>query len=154
MRTVAFCIVAAALVLSEVGCVSGPPVNAVDAKAPQIVLRGLEPQPLDEKDGVAVLKTHQSYRLVADVVKRDAPIVKAERRLSWWGGPWPSGSMGFRAVDLTKIPDCCIRVYTSWYFSLPNEGTGQTAEIEMWVIDAEGRQSNRVNLKVVSRQLY
>jgi len=151
MRTVTFCIFAAALGLSGAGCVSGPPVNAVDARAPQIALRGLEPPSLNEKDGVAVLKTHQSYRLVADMIKREALIVKVERRLSWWGGPWPSGSIGFQAIDLTKIPDCCIRVYTSWYFSLPNEGTGQTAEIEMWVIDAEGRQSNRVSLKVVSR---
>jgi hypothetical protein len=118
------------------------------------VLRGLEPPPVEERGGVAVLKTHQSYRLVADVFKREALIVKVEKRLSWWGGPWPSGSIGFQATDLTKIPDCCIWVSSSWYFSLPNEGTGQTAETEMWVIDAEGRQSNRVNLKVVSRHMY
>lgn len=150
-RVRVFCATVAALGLLSVGCGVVQPASSIDPKAPMIRLKGLEPPPLETKSGVAVVKTHQPYRLIADVVWRDGPIVKAERRLSWSGGPWPSGSIGFSPVDLTNIANCCAWAFTSWYFSVPNEGSGQIAEVEMWVVDAEGRASNVVKMSVVSR---
>jgi len=136
--------------LLSFGC-AGIQANPIDPKAPVISLNGLEPDPLSMKSGYAVLRYGQSYRLIARVDKKTAPVVRVYRRLNYSvnNGPW--WTTNFNPIQLTGS-DCCGTVWTAWYWG--PENTKQTnadwkVELEMWVIDADGRESNHLTAPVV-----
>jgi len=100
------------------GCATMQATQA-DPKAPEISLDGLYNANgfrLDPVNGVYTIKSGigMNYGLRAFVVSRTDVLVKIETRLSWWGGPWQSGSIGFKPYDLTKTPECCTSVYSGW----------------------------------------
>ncbi len=121
------------------GC-TGIQANPTDPKAPVISLKGFEPPALEMKNGNSILKFGQRYRLVANVEKKAAPIVRVYRRLNysvnnrgWW-------ATNFNPIQLT-VSDCCPTVWIGWYWGPENtqkDSNHLKLEAEMWVVDADG----------------
>jgi hypothetical protein len=140
-------VVAVALTLS--GCATMQ-ANPIDPKAPVISLTGFAPPPIGQRNGAAILKFGQRYGLGANVVKQDAPIIRVYRRLNYLvnnRGPWTTN---FSPIKL--IPSRWATVWTPWYWGPENtqkDNNDWALELEMWVVDADGRESNHLTAPAV-----
>lgn len=128
---------------------------APDPKAPVISIRGFDPSVSIEKNGAAVLTIGQEYRLVANVIHQDAPLVRMYKRLhfSIRGMGWQVNN-SFKA-HIFSSANCCYTVWTGWYWDPATSGGSENIsmkiELEMWVVDAEGRESNHLLVPVITR---
>jgi len=108
------------------------PVGAIPAPGEKVS------EPAVERDGKLIVRRGVKYRMMVEVVERQAPIVAVSSRLVMEG--WKPAE-----IDLTRLTiepeSCCQRVFTPWIFN-KKETSGY--EIEMWVRDKNGNDSNRV----------
>jgi hypothetical protein len=145
------------LALLSFGCATGQ--TAPDPKAPSISFRDFTPTPLGENNGYAVLKYGQGYRLTATVVKRDAPLVRVYRRLNYSVNNHSWHTTNFNPAQLNGS-DCCGAVWTNWYWGVENGITAPPGVtdwrlvLEIWVVDAEGRESNHLSVPAVVEGYY
>jgi hypothetical protein len=103
------------------------------------------------KGDYSVLKFGQQYRFIANVVKREAPIVRLYRRLNYSVNNYGWHTTNFNPINLTG-PDCCDSVWTGWYWGPENtqrDNNDWKLELDMWVVDADGRESNHLTAPVV-----